>query len=72
MGTEAEIGAGFCRQGPLDIVSYHHYQEGGSGLMLSQLVLAVTFASMTKIPDTNNLREGDFILAHRFKGFSPS
>lgn len=72
MGTEAEIGAGLWRQGPLEIVSCYQYQEGGSGLMLSQLVLAVTFASMTKIPNTSNLIEGDFILAHRCKGFSPS
>lgn len=72
MGTEAEAGEGLCRQGPLEIVSCHQYQEGGSGLMLSQLVLAVTIASMTKIPDTSNFREGDFILAHRCKGFSPS
>ena len=72
MRTEAEIGVGLCRQGPLEIVSCHQYQKGGSGLMLSQLVLAVTFASMTKIPNTNNLMEGDFILSHRCKGFSPS
>lgn len=62
---------GLYRQGLLKMISYYQDQERGLGLMFSQLVLA-TLNRYNKIPDTSDLREEGFILAHRFKGFIPS